>query len=340
MTAKGAKPSADVTIIIVAFRSRPHIRRCLEALAAQTVRPLQVILIENGSPQEERVTRDMVPDWVRFIENEDNLGFAGANNQAAALARARWLALLNPDAFAKPDWLEQLLAATKRWPEARLFGSTQLAADQPGYLDGAGDVYHVTGMPYRGGFGWKASRLPPEGEVFGPCAAAALIARDVFEALGGFDERFFCYCEDVDFAFRARLAGHRTVQVRDAVVEHVGYASTRRWSDFAMYHGVRNRLWTFIKNMPAPWIWLLLPWHVGATLIQLGAALRRKVFRAYWRGLWHGCRDLGPILRDRRGVQAARRASLTQVMRAMTWSPVAIMRRAPDVRQKVDPGDF
>ena len=96
-------------------------------------------------------------------------------------------------------------------------------------------------------------------EVFAACAAAALYRRDAFEALGGFEERFFCYYEDVDLGFRLRLAGGRCVLEPRAIVRHVGSASSGQVSGFAEYHGTRNRLWTFLRDMPTALMPIALP---------------------------------------------------------------------------------
>ncbi len=126
-----------------------------------------------------------------------------------------------------PDWLEQLIAATRRNPDVVMFGSTQIDATDPQRLDGAGDHYLASGLPWRGGHGWPVKELPREAEVFAPCAAACLIRADAFREAKGFDERFFCYVEDVDLAFRLRLMGHCCIQVPAAVVRHVGAAAAR-----------------------------------------------------------------------------------------------------------------
>ncbi|MFN3398776.1 MAG: glycosyltransferase family 2 protein [Ferrovibrio sp.] len=98
--------------------------------------------------------------------------------------------------------------------------------------------------------------LPPEGEAFGPCAAAALFRADAFRAAGGFDESLFCYMEDVDLAFRLRFAGERAMQIPAARVRHVGGGSVGG-SEFAVYHGARNSVWCFVKNIPAALLWPL-----------------------------------------------------------------------------------
>ena len=102
---------ADISVLIVAYRSRATIGACLEALARQTVQPREVFLLENGSPAGEAVRPDEVPDGIRFVTSSKNLGFAGGNNRLAREATGRWIACLNPDAYARPDWIEALETA-------------------------------------------------------------------------------------------------------------------------------------------------------------------------------------------------------------------------------------
>ena len=112
-----------------------------------------------------------------------------------------------------------------------------------------------------------------------------MIRRDVFEAVGGFDEDYFCYVEDVDLGARARLAGHAAIHVRDAIVNHVGYGSSGRRSVFATWHGTRNRLWTWLKTMPLPLLILTAPLHLAMTLALWLSAARFGHFRLFGRAL-------------------------------------------------------
>lgn len=238
--------AAKVTVIIVNDNSGPRLQRAMACLAAQAFTDFDVVILDNASIDG---TLDGVKTGalrVQTIRNGANLGFAAANNQAAKIAKGDWLALLNPDAYPEPDWLEHLIAAARRYPDAEAFGSTQINADDAARLDGAG--YHVFDLPYRGHFGWPVSTLPVEGECFAPCAAAALYRHAAVEALGGFDESFFCFGEDVDLGFCLRLAGGRAVQVAGARVHHEGSGVAGRRSNFTLYHGHRNRVWTFVKK--------------------------------------------------------------------------------------------
>lgn len=325
MSAEGA--DARVAIIIVTYNSRRHFARLKAALTAQTS-PFALTVVDNASAPMERPRADDFPGGALIIQHEENVGFAAANNRAAALCEGEFIALLNPDAFPEPDWLAELLAAVSRWPRAAAFGSTQIAVDAPDRYDGLGDCYSAAGFPWRGGFGWPASAPALEGETFSPCAAAALYRNTDWRAAGGFDESFVSYCEDVDLGFRLRLAGRVCVQAAKAKVHHVGSASSGRRSGYAMFHGARNRLWTYVKNMPAPLLLLTLPAHVLGTLTLLLTAPFSGAGLAAWRGVWAGLTGLGPVLRARRRP----RAPLAEIAGALTWRPDKLIRRAPDIR--------
>ena len=186
-------------------------------------------------------------------------------------------------------------------PRLQHFGSRQLAAESTGTLDGTGDLYAVSGLGWRRdhGVAAEAHRLEPD-EVFGPCAAAALYRRSALEEAGGLDESFFCYFEDVDLAFRLRLLGHRCLYVPDAVVHHVGSALTGRQSDFSVYHGHRNLVWTWLKNMPAPLLALYWPWHLALTLTSLVHVGRRGQAGVLLKAKWDALQALPRVLRQRR----------------------------------------
>src|SRR5207244_625252 len=157
----------------------------VQAIAQQTIKGFEVIVLDNCSSDDSLLGAQRAVHGDKrfsFLTSEKNLGFAGGNNFAAVKSRGTWLAFLNPDAIARNDWLEHLLQASKRFPDFVMFGSTQLDAADPERLDGAGDHYLASGLPWRGGYGWPRKNLPPEREVFAPCGAACLIRADAFRA--------------------------------------------------------------------------------------------------------------------------------------------------------------
>lgn len=227
-----------------------------------------------------------------------------------------------------------MLDAAARWPQAVAFGSTQISAEDAGRYDGLGDCYSIAGIPWRGGYGWPIDTPAREGEVFSPCAAAALYRAEAWRAAGGFDESFVSYCEDVDLGFRLRLAGGRCVQAARAIVRHVGGGAGGGRSRYAVFHGTRNRLWTYVKNMPGPLLALTLPAHLAATLAFLAVSPFRGTGAATWAGIGAGLAGLGRVWRARRRQRAQRRASLGAIAAAVSWRPDALVRRAPVVRTR------
>lgn len=326
--ADGKSRSPRVSVILVAYQSGPTLALCLDALRGQTFTDFEIVVVDNASSDGAPQAAAAGDPAIRLIEAGANLGFAGGVNRGAAEARGAWLALINPDAYADPDWLEKLLTAARTYPEVRCFASRQLMADDPGRLDGLGDVMSSTGFPFRGGYR-RADPGPAEiGEVFSACGGAMLISRDLFLAMGGFDERLFCYCEDVDLGYRLRLVGERTLVVPDAVVRHVGSASSGGpRSDFAVFHGTRNRLWVFVKDTPPLLLCLTIPLHVAATALLFIRHAARGEFSAPWRGLMAGLRGLPGAFAARREVQARRTHGSLAVARAMTWNPLDLLFR-------------
>ncbi len=333
------KPAAPaVSIVVLAYESGSLLGDCLAALSAQTFTDVEILLADNASTDGAPRAAAAADPQLRLIEHGENLGFAAGINRAAAQARGGWIALINPDAFADPDWLERLMAGAAAHPDVRCFASRQLMVEDPSRLDGLGDVMTLVGFPYRGGYRRKAPGRLPTGEVFSACGGAMLIAKDLFAAHGGFDERLFCYCEDVDLGYRLRLAGERVLVIPDAVVRHVGSASSGgRRSDFAMFHGTRNRLWVFVKNTPPVLFWLTLPLHMAATALLLVQHGARGELAAPWRGLKAAIAGLDGVLQARRQTQGLRRRGSWTIARAMAWNPWVLVSRAVVIRRPSPP---
>ncbi len=319
---------AAVLVVIVAYNSGPDLQEALDALGRQTFADWEAVVWDNGST-DGSAEGLRLPPRTRLVRNQENIGFAAGNNRAAALAASRWIACLNPDAFAEPDWLERLVASGERTGAAAV-GSLQLVADRPELLDGAGDVLSIGGIAWRGGYLRLRSAYDlREGEILAPCAAAALYRRDAFEAVGGFDERYFAYFEDVDLGLRLRLAGERCVLAPDAVVRHVGGGSSSKVSGFAERYGLRNLVRTFAKSMPLAFWPLALPAHVVSLVVMLWIGWRRGVLGPRWRGATEGWAGAGPYLLE--NLRSGRK-HLGRVAPFLVCDPAALRRRTPVVR--------
>ena len=297
-----------IGLVVVTFNSAALAPRLLAAVASQQRRPERLIVVDNGSADGTAavvaVQARALDFDVEIVALAENTGFAHANNIAvAALDDCDYVALLNPDAFPEPAWLERLAAAAERHPDAGALASRLMRDGAPGVLDGAGDACHVSGLVWRQGHGRAVDEVPgalDEHQVFSACAAAALYRRLDWVAVGGFDERYFCYVEDVDLGFRLRRRGRTCWYVPDAVAWHVGSALAGVGSAFAVYHGHRNLTWTFVKNMPGGLVWRYAPSHLLACAGGLVWFAWRGQLAAYLRAKRDAVSGLPAILRQRR----------------------------------------
>ena len=310
-------PQLEISIVLVSWNNSAQLQRCLKSLDAQTYRDFETIIVDNGST-DLLVDDQLAQNSSIIIEHlHKNLGFAIANNIGSRLARGKWLVLLNTDAFPEPHWLQNLAAAEAN-PSVASFSSRQLQANNPEFLDGAGDAYHVSGMAWRIGLGYPANSygLKPT-YLFSPCAAAAMYLREAFLDVGGFDEDFFSYFEDVDLGFRLQLKGYRSMYVPDAIVHHIGSATFGVRSDFAFYHSHRNMVWTYFKNMPASMLWRYLPVHIMANLIYLIYYTLRGRGKVLWKAKWDAIKGLPKALKKRSIIQRTRRISNRDLLASM-----------------------
>lgn len=311
-----------VSVIIVNWNGGDFLERCLTALMTQTVWPHEIILVDNASSDESVEIVRRFPS-IRLLAQGSNTGFARGNNIAIASAskESEWIALINPDAFAEPQWLESLLTTADSNREFDVFGSKLIKAGNSSILDGAGDAYHMSGLVWRTGHGAPAPTFAEheyEYEIFSPCAAAALYRRSALQQLGGFDEDYFCYVEDVDLGFRLRLAGYRCLYVPTSIAHHVGSGTTGgQHSDFSLYHGHRNLVWTFVKDMPGILFWLLLPLHLLLNLASVIWFTLRGHGRVIWRAKRDALLGLPKIWRKRHQIQKARVASISEIWKQL-----------------------
>jgi GT2 family glycosyltransferase len=308
-----------VAVVIVNRNAGALLAETLAHLARQTLAPARTIVVDNASTDGSAEGLERALPAVEVVRLDENVGFAAANNVGVrAASDCDWVALLNPDAFPEPDWLERLVDAARAEPGYSFFASRLLLAEDPDKVDGTGDVYHGSGLAFRRDHGRPvAHAVRPQEEVFAPCAAAALYRREAFLAVGGFDERYFAYLEDLDLAFRLRLAGHRCLYVPSSTALHHGSAIAGRTSDFTIYHSQRNLVWTYLKNMPSPLVWVYLPQHLLVNVVALVAYSLLGQPRAIVRAKQDALRGLPRVLAERRRLQRKRAVSARELRRFM-----------------------
>lgn len=306
-------------MVIPTLSADSRLLECLESLSRQTRRDFEVIVIDNSG--QGLVHRNQTGRGARVIENPRNAGFGGAVNQGWRASVTPYLATLNDDAVAHPDWLDALVRALESRPDAGMCASQVRFFGEP-RLDSAGMLVAADGSSKQRGFGRPPEDFPVAEETLLPSGSAALYRRSLLEELDGFDDRFFLYCEDTDLGLRARWAGWKCLYVPSAVVEHHYSHSAGRASGLKAYYVERNRLFVLTKNFPgrmllaAPFVSLgRYLWHAWFLLQGRGSAARFRaegnagpkmiwyVLRAHAALLAHGRR----LWRQRRAIRASAR---------------------------------
>ncbi len=326
---KEISENIDVTpffsIVILFWNNEKYIGKCLQSLKNQTYKNFEIILINNGSDQPLPPNLEISSHNVKSIKLIKNIGFAAGNNYGAKIAKGKYLITLNADAFPEPDWLEKINSAIEKYPDCS-FASKLVMADDPKKLDGTGDVYHFTGLVWRKNYNHLIENVKlKEGEVFSACGAAAVYPKYAFDKVGGFDSDFFAYVEDVDLGFRLRLAGYRCIFLPEAVVHHVGSGSTEKRSDFSVYNGQRNLVWTFFKNMPAILFWLLLPIHLLINVLAIFVNLFRNQGKITIKAKLDAILSIDQIINKRKYIMTNRVVRIYEIQKIIDWSLISLI---------------
>jgi hypothetical protein len=329
--------SPRVTVVVPNWNGERFLDTCLSSLRRQSFKDFEVVLADNGSTDGsvEFVARNF-PE-VRIVRLPENRGFSAAVNAGIkASPAAEHVVLLNNDTEVDPGWLEALVEAADRHPEAGLFASKLVDFRNRRQLDGAGDALRASGLPYRLGHGEvDRGQFDRETFVFSACAAAALYRSSLFGEIGLFDEDFFAYCEDADVSFRAQLAGHGCLYVPRSVVYHVGSVSTGgKRSATATRLGARNSVSLLVKNLPLSAVPHVLPFFVLEQVGRLLVAAATGSLRAQLRGLSEARRHLPLMLKKRRQIQGEKRVSDGEIRALLRGSAIeatkSIARRTRD----------
>jgi GT2 family glycosyltransferase len=281
-------------VIVVAYESGDALTRCLDSLEGE-----DVIVVNNGShtPEIERASRR-----ARVIES-DNAGFGAGCNRGARETDADVLVFLNPDTVARPGAVAALSHALES-PGVGVVQARLRLLEQPELLNSSGNVVHVSGLAWPGGYGERADALTEAHEIPYASGAAFALRREVFLELGGFTEELFLYQEDLELCWRARLRGLRVLVVPEADVLH-DYVLERPGRQ-KEYYLERNRLIVVLSAFSARLLLLLAP-----VLVVVEAGIVLVAWRQGW--LREKVRGWAWLLRNRSWLAAHRRE--TQALR-------------------------
>jgi len=309
-----------VSVVVPNWNGERLLPLCLDSLRQQTYRPVEVIVVDNGSTDGSLALLAQSYPEVRVVALDENRGYAGGVNAGFRAAQGRLLVAFNNDAEAEPDWIVGLVAALDRHPEAGMATSRVRLFDRRDHLHTAGDFYRLDGIPGNRGV-WRPDgpAFDEECWVFGAAGVASAYRRQMLDQIGLLDETFGSYLEDVDLSWRAQLAGYGCIYAPRAVVYHM--VSATGGGPMASFFVGRNTLWVIVKNYP------------GSLLRRFWPAVLRAQFRIAWQALraWRGAAararlrgqmaallGLPRLLRERRLVQPGRCVSDEYLLSILT----------------------
>ena len=287
----------EISVVIVNWNRRDYLRACLESVGRQRGAEFEVIVVDNGS-SDGSAEMARAEFGARVIANPTNQGFCRANNQAFAAARGRFIAILNNDAEAEPEFLAALRSVFDAAPDIGMAAAKVLVYEDPRRIDKAGHLIYPDGQNRGRGTGeidrGQYNRIE---ECLWPDGCAAMYRKAMLEEIGGFDEDLFMFADDAELGLRARIAGWRCLYAPGAVVRHHRGASLDAGSTRRIFLIERNRILLAAKLFP--WSLLLLnPFYFALRLAGgLWAAAGGKGEMARFPGVANKARLAAAILR-------------------------------------------
>jgi len=241
-----------VSVIIANWNGREYLGECLKSLRGQTFLDFEVIVVDNGSTDGSvEYIESQFPGFARILRNAENRGFSGGNNQGIKAARGQYIALLNNDAQADQNWLQELVKAAQADPRAGMLASKIYLQGRPRIIDNVGHLIFRDGLNRgRGRLEEDHGQFSEKEEVLFPSGCAALYRREMLEEIGLFDEDFFAYGDDTDIGLKGRLAGWKCFYIPQAVVYHRYSQSSGSYSPLKAFYVERNRVWIAVKYFP------------------------------------------------------------------------------------------
>ena len=243
-----------LSVVVVNWNLRDELEECLEALRGQTHRDLEVVVVDNASTDGSAPLVETKFSEYALLKQEHNLGFAEGCNRGIAACTGEWIAMLNNDAVADPDWAAALAhRAETALPACGMLQSLMLFKQKPDVINSTGIELGPDGGGRDRDEGLPRTASTTEAEIFCCTAGAAAYRRAMLEEVklstGYFDRHHFLYSEDLDLGWRARLAGWSAVYVPDAIVYHRYHASSDRHGPrWLATMGRANRIRTLLKN--------------------------------------------------------------------------------------------
>ena len=334
-------PLARVAVILVNHKeyAKCHLAACYASLCVQTYPKdrVTVFIVDNEATEETDALIARLAPAARRFRNAENRGWGGGNNTAIEVALREgfdYLVLLNMDTVVDPEWLRALVDATAEDPDIHIVQSV-IFLHGTGRINSIGNRIHYLGHGYCQGYGETAS-VPQPAVVDYASGASMLVRREVFERIGLFREAYFMYYDDLEFCWRARLAGFRVGVAARSICHHKYQFQTTM---SALFHLQRNRLTTLVTLERVGTLLLIAPCLVIAEFVLSLYLIAIGKGATQWQLLRHFCRPTTwrAIHQTRREVRRLRVRRDADIVRQFAGQVVFAEIDSPLLRYVVNP---
>lgn len=315
-----------LAVIVLNWNGADDSIECIDSLRTQTYKKLEIILIDNNSSDDsvevfKQYMQNNNVKNITLIENDVNSGFAGGINVGFKYAldkKYAYVAILNPDAIADKQWAHELVNVLEGYTDVGIATGILLRRDGK-TIDSTGDWVSKWGLAFPRNRDDVREKAPNKGEyVFGATGGSVICRTEMIEKIGGMDEDFFMYYEDVDISFRAQLAGYKVYYTPKALAYHKQGASTDKVPGLAVYNTFKNLPQLVLKNTPSSLMWTVLPrFKLAYTLILLNAIVKGRGWPAL-KGWLKSITLMPATIKKRQAIQKNRVVS-DEYLRDMLW---------------------
>ena len=292
----------DTLVIIPSYNNLDLLKKCLLCLQEQSIKEFSTIIIDNGSNNE---TIEYISNYCKQNNNynaillKENTGFAYASNEGFKYGIKngyKYSILLNNDCYIENHFIEKITSAIKQDNKYFAINPLMISEKNKELVDDFGDSYNLFGYAFQNKVGHKVSTIIKDEIVFSACGGASIYRNEILEKIGLLDENFFCYLEDIDLSYRARIYGYSIKTCKEARCYHVGSATSgSKYNDFKVSISSRNNIYLIYKNMPILQIIInLIPLLIGIIIKQL-FFIKRGFGNAYFKGIVEGFKNIKKI---------------------------------------------
>lgn len=288
----------NISIVIPNYNGEKYLKVCLDSLSRQTFNSFEIIIVDNASADNSCKLIEKEYPYIKMIKLNENTGFSKAVNIGIRASSGEYVVLLNNDTGVDNKWLENLVKCVGE--DKKIFSccSKMIRYHEKEKIDDVGDQYTILGWAYKRGDGTSIKKYSKDSNIFSSCAGAAIYRKDILEKIGGFDDSFFAYMEDVDISYRAKIYGYKNVYCSNAIVYHIGSATSgSRHNEFKVRLAARNNMYLILKNMPLLQLAINFPFIFLGCFIKYLFFMKKGLGNTYLKGIIEGIKTKDKIKR-------------------------------------------